>query len=181
MLEKAREWIKKSIHHLEIEFSRLQVGRANPAMVEDIMVEQYWSMMPIKNWASITLLDSQTISISPWDKSLIHKIAKAITEGNLGLNPQTMADSILIKVPPLTEERRKETAKVAKNIAEEAKVWVRNARWESHKLITKAKEDKEISEDEASSLDKELQKLVDDGNKQIEEMLKKKESDIMKI
>ncbi len=181
MLEKAKEWIQKALHHLEIEFSRLQVGRANPAMVEDIMVEQYGSMWPIKNCAWLTLLDSQTISISPWDKSLVHKIAKAITESNIGLNPQTMADSIMIKVPPLTEERRKDTVKIAKNIAEEAKVWVRNARWDSHKVIGKAKEDKEISEDEASMYDKDLQKIVDEANKQIEEMLKKKEADIMKI
>lgn len=181
MLEKTREWIQKALHHLEIEFSRLQVGRANPAMVEDIMVEQYGLMWPIKNCAWLTLLDSQTISISPWDKSLVHKIAKAITESNIGLNPQTMADSIMIKVPPLTEERRKDTVKIAKNIAEEAKVWVRNARWDSHKVIQKAKEDKEISEDEASMYDKDLQKLVDEWNKQIEEMLKKKEADIMKI
>lgn len=181
MLEKAKEWIHKALHHLEIEFSKLQVWRANPAMVEDIMVEQYWLMWPIKNCAWLTLLDSQTISISPWDKSMIHKIAKAITEENIWLNPQSMADSILIKVPALTEERRKDATKIAKNMAEEAKVWVRNARWDSHKLIQKAKEDKEISEDETTNLDKDLQKLVDDANKHIDEMLKKKEADIMKI
>lgn len=181
MLEKAKEWIQKAIHHLDLEFSKLQVWRANPAMVEDIMVEQYGAMWPIKNCAWLTLLDSQTISISPWDKSMIHKIAKAITEENIWLNPQSMADSILIKVPALTEERRRDVAKVAKNMAEEAKVWVRNARWDSHKLISKAKEDKEISEDEATNLDKDLQKLVDDANKHIEEMLKKKEADIMKV
>nr|MDD3720011.1 ribosome recycling factor [Candidatus Gracilibacteria bacterium] len=181
MLEKAKEGIHKALHHLEIEFSKLQVGRANPAMVEDIMVEQYGLMGPIKNCAGLTLLDSQTISISPWDKSMIHKIAKAITEENIGLNPQSMADSILIKVPALTEERRKDATKIAKNMAEEAKVGVRNARGDSHKLIQKAKEDKEISEDETTNLDKDLQKLVDDANKHIDEMLKKKEADIMKI
>ncbi len=181
MLEKANEWIKKALIHLESEFSKLQVGRANPAMVEDVLAEQYWSIGPVKNCSSITLMDSQTISISPWDKSLVHKIAKAITESNLWLNPQTMADSVLIKVPPLTEERRKEAVKIAKNMAEEAKVWVRNARSDSHKLICKAEDDKEISEDEKKSLEKDLQKIVDDANKQIEEMLKKKEVDIMKI
>lgn len=181
MLEKAREWIKKTINHLETEFSRLQLWRANPAMVENILVEQYWSVWPIKNAASLTLLDSQTISIQPWDKVLVHKIAKAITEENLWLNPQTMADCILIKVPPLTEERRKEAVKIARNMLEESKVWIRNARWESHKVIQQAKEDKEISEDISSSLEKDLQKLVDDANKQVDEMLKKKELDIMKV
>ncbi len=181
MLQKAIDWIKKTINYLETEFSKLQLGRANPAMVEDILVEQYGSMMPIKNGASLTLLDSQTISIQPWDKSLIHPIAKAITEENLWLNPQTMADSVIIKVPILTEERRKETVKVAKNMAEEAKVWIRNARADSHKLIQQAKDNKEISEDEEEKLEKDLQKLIDDANKEIDEKLKKKEIDIMKI
>jgi ribosome recycling factor len=181
MLEKAREWIKKAITHLETEFSKLQVGRANPAMVEGILVEQYWSLGPIKNVASLTLLDSQTISIQPWDRTLIHKIAKAITEENLWLNPQTNADGIMIKVPPLTEERRKEAVKIAKNMTEEAKVWIRNARADSHKLISQAEDDKEISEDIAKNYESDLQKLVDDANKQVDEMFKKKEVDIMKI
>jgi len=181
MLDKAKDWIKKAISHLETEYSKLQLWRANPAMVEDILVDQYGSLMPIKNWASLTLLDSQTISIQPWDKSLVHKIAKAITEENLWLNPQTMADSVMIKIPPMTEERRKEAVKIAKNMAEEAKVWVRNARADSHKVIQTAKDWKEISEDIANNYEKDLQKMVDDANKQIDEMTKKKEVDIMKI
>lgn len=181
MLEKAKDGIKKTISHLEIEYSKLQVWRANPMMVEDILVEQYGSMTPIKNCASLSLLDSQTISIQPWDKSLVHKIAKSITEEGLWLNPQTMADSVLIKVPPMTEERRRDTAKVAKNMADEAKVWIRNARSESHKLIQSSKESKEISDDIAENYEKDLQKLIDDANKQIDELAKKKEQDIMKI
>ncbi len=181
MLEKASEWIKKALTHLETEFSKLQVGRANPAMVEGILVEQYGSFGPIKNVASLTLLDSQTISIQPWDRTLIHKIAKAITEENLWLNPQTNADGIMIKVPPLTEERRREAVKIAKNMTEEAKVWIRNARADSHKLISQAEDDKEISEDIAKDYERDLQKLVDDANKQVDDMFKKKEVDIMKI
>lgn len=181
MLEKAREWIKKAISHLEIEFSKLQLWRANPAMVENILVEQYWSFGPIKNVASMSLMDSQTISIQPWDKSMVHKIAKAITEENLWLNPQTMADCIIIKVPPLTEDRRRETVKIARNMTEEAKVGIRNARADSHKLIAQAEDLKEISEDMAKDYEKDLQKLVDDANKQADEMFKKKEVDIMKI
>ncbi|MDD3301925.1 MAG: ribosome recycling factor [Candidatus Gracilibacteria bacterium] len=181
MLDKAKDGIKKAISHLETEYSKLQLGRANPAMVEDILVDQYGSLMPIKNGASLTLLDSQTISILPWDKSLVHKIAKAITEENLGLNPQTMADSVMIKIPAMTEDRRKEAVKIAKNMAEEAKVGVRNARADSHKVIQIAKDGKEISEDIANNYEKDLQKMVDDANKQIDEMTKKKEVDIMKI
>lgn len=181
MLTKAKEGIDKWVKHLEFEFWKLQLWRANPAIVEDTMVESYWSMQPLKNVASTTLLDSQTISIKPWDMSVIHAIAKAITDSGMWLNPQTMADSIIIKVPPLTEERRIEVVKIAKKLSEEAKVSVRNARWESHKTISKAKEDKEISEDEAKELSVKLQELVDAWNKKVEELSKKKEEDIMKI
>ena len=119
--------------------------------------------------------------LKPWDKSVLHTIAKAITDAAMWLNPQTMADSILIKVPALTEERRREIVKIAKRLAEEAKVSIRNARGDSHKEITKAKDDKVISEDEAKDLGIDLQKMVDDGNKKVDEVYKKKEGDIMKV
>lgn len=181
MLEKAKAGIEKAIKHLDLEYSKLQLGRANPRMVEWILVEQYGSMQPIQNMASVSNLDAQTLSIKPWDKNAVHPIAKAITDANLGLNPQTMADSVMIKIPPMTEERRKEVAKVAKNMAEEAKVSVRNARQESLKDIKKAEDNKEISEDMRKDFENDLQKLVDVANKKIEEHFKQKEADIMKI
>lgn len=181
MLEKAKAGIEKAIKHLDLEYSKLQLGRANPRMVEWILVEQYGSMQPIQNMASVSNLDAQTLSIKPWDKNAVHPIAKAITDANLGLNPQTMADSVMIKIPPMTEERRKEVAKVAKNMAEEAKVSVRNARQESLKDIKKAEDNKEISEDMRKDFENDLQKLVDEANKKIEEHFKQKEADIMKI
>lgn len=181
MLTKTSEWIKKALHHLELEFSKLQAWRANPAMIEDVRIESYWSLQPIKNVASINILDSQTLSINPWDRSTIHAIAKAITDAWVWLNPQTMADSVMIKIPALTEERRKDLVKVAKNFSEDAKISVRNARQESLKDIKKAKDDKTITEDDVKSYETDLQKMVDDANKKIEEMLKKKEDDIMKV
>lgn len=181
MLTKASEGINKSIKHLDLEFSKLQLGRANPVLVEDIRVEQYGSLQPLKNVASVSTLDSQTLSIKPWDKTIIWAIAKSITESGLGLNPQTMADSIMIKVPALTEERRVELTKVAKKMAEEAKVWVRNARADSNKVIKQAEDNKEISEDQAKDFEWDLQKMVDEANKKIDEHLKKKTDDIMKV
>lgn len=181
MLTKAKEGIEKTLKHLDIEYSKLQLWRANPIMVEWILVDQYWSMQSIQNMASVSNMDAQTLMIKPWDRNVIHAIAKAITESGLWLNPQTMADSIIIKVPPLTEERRKEVAKIAKRMADEAKVWVRNARAESMKIIKKAEDDKEISEDQRKDLEKDLQKLTDDANKKVDEHLKHKETDIMKI
>ena len=181
MLSKAKEGIDKSIRHLDVEFSKLQLWRANPLLVEDIMVEQYGIPTPLKNMASVSCLDSQTLTIKPYDKNAIWAIAKAISDSWLWLNPQTMADSVMIKIPALTEERRIELTKVAKKISEEAKIWVRNARQDSLKFIKKAEDDKEISEDEAQILEKDLQKMVDEANKKIEEHLKKKNEDIMKI
>ncbi len=181
MLRKVKEWIEKSMKHLEVEFSKLQLGRANPAMIEWVLVEQYGSMQPIQNLATTSNLDSQTLSIKPWDKTVIHAIAKAITDAGLWLNPQTMADSILIKVPPLTEDRRKEISKIAKSLADEAKIWVRNARQESLKAIKKAEDSKEISEDEERDLENDLQKIVDEANKKIDERFKQKEAEIMKV
>ena len=181
MLTKAKEGIAKAVKHLEVEYSKLQLGRANPIMVETIMVEQFWSFQPIQNMAAVSNLDSQTLSIKPWDKTVLHTIAKAISDSGLGLNPQSMADSIMIKVPALTEERRKEISKIAKTMAEEAKVWIRNARADSMKAIKKAEDDKDISEDQRKDYETDLQKVIDDANKNIEEHYKNKDADIMKI
>lgn len=181
MLTKAKEWISKAIKHLEVELSKLQLWRANPLLVEWIMVEQYWNIQPLKNVAWVSTLDSQTLSIKPWDKTIIWAIWKAINDSWLGLNPQVMADSIIIKIPSLTEERRIEITKLAKKIAEEAKIWVRNARADNLKIIKNAEENKEISEDQKKDLEWDLQKIVDEANKNIDEHLKKKNEDIMKI
>ena len=181
MITQAKASIEKAIHHLESEFGKLQMWRANPAIVEDIMIEQYGSMQPIKNSASIGVLDPQTLSISPWDKELIGVITKAITAANIGLNPQAGAESILIKVPQMTEETRKDMVKVVKKYGEDAKVSIRNIRWDLHKQIWRQKTDKEISEDEAKDLEADLQKIVDEANKKIEEATKHKETDVMKV
>lgn len=150
-------------------------------MVEDIRIEAWGSQQPIKNLANIGLLDNFTLTIQPWDKSLLHAIAKAITDENIGLNPQTMADSVLIKVPPMTEEKRRDAQKIAKNMAEDAKIGVRTARAESLRDIQHGEKEKTITEDDVKSYEKDLQKMVDDANKKIEELCKKKEEDIMKI
>lgn len=181
MKQETKELLDKTLHHLEAEFWKLQLGRANPALVEDIRVEQYGSLQPIKNCASVNILDAQTLSIAPWDKTLIHPIAKAITDASVWLNPQTMGDSVMIKIPPLTEERRRDIAKVVKKFAEDAKISVRNVRADILKSIKKQETEKLISEDIAKDMEKELQKHIDEANKQIDELTKKKEADVMKV
>lgn len=181
MLQKAKDWILKAEIHLESEFSKLQLWRANPALIEDIIIENYWAMQPIKNVASVSVMDPQTLLIKPWDKTVLQTIAKAISDSWMGLNPQSMADSIMIKIPALTEERRIEMSKIAKKLTEEAKVAIRNARSDSHKIIKNAQDDKEISEDQEKDLNEELQTLVETWNKKVDELYKIKETDIMKV
>lgn len=180
MLTKAKDWITKALKHLEIEYSKLQVWRANSAMIEWILVEQYWNFQPIQNVASISNLDAQTLNIKPWDRAIIHSIAKAITDAGIWLNPQTMADSVIIKIPSLTEDRRKDISKIAKGLAEDAKVSVRNVRQESLKDIKKSADNKEISEDIQKQNEDDLQKLIDEANKKIDEYYKKKDEDVMR-
>jgi len=181
MINDLQNNVDKAVKHLEHEFHKLHLWRANPALIEDIHVEVYGSMQPIKNSATINIMDNQTLSVQPWDKSVLHPIAKAITESGLWFNPQVWWESIIIKVPMMTEERRKEVAKYAKNLMEEAKVSVRSARQDTIKAIKRQENDKEISEDQRKDLENDVQKIIDDANKKIEELFKAKEQDIMKV
>ncbi|MFZ3232448.1 MAG: ribosome recycling factor [Patescibacteria group bacterium] len=179
MLENLHHDLAKAEEHLHNEFNKLQVGRANPAIVEGITVLAYGSLGPLRNVASIGVLDAQTLSIQPYDRSLIKDIDRAITDANLGLNPQNNGETILIRIPTLTEERRRDLAKIAKKLADEGKVAVRNIRADYLKKI-KAQGD-DVSEDMVAQQEKDLQKAVDAESKKIDELLAKKETDIMKV
>lgn len=179
MLENLASDLRKAEEHLHNEFNKLQVGRANPAIVEGVMVMAYGSLGPLRNVATIGVLDAQTISIQPYDRSLIKDIDRAITEANLGLNPQNNGETVLVRIPTLTEERRRDLAKIAKRLAEEGKVAIRNIRADYLKKIKNQGD--EVSEDTVAQQEKDLQKAVDAESKKIDELLAKKEADIMKI
>jgi ribosome recycling factor len=181
MLSNLDNDLKRVLEHLQNEFAKLQVGRANPALVEDIRVHAYGSPQPMKGVASISLLDSQTITISPWDRSLLRDISAAITASGLGLNPQDNGETITLKIPTLTEERRRDLVKVAGKLAEEAKVGIRNVRQDILKTVKTAETNKEISEDIRKQHEATVQKKVDDAVKKIDEMTKHKEAEIMKV
>lgn len=181
MLENLKPDLKKAEEHLHDELAKLQVGRAHPALVEGIMVMAYGSPQPLRNVASVTIMDAQTISIQPWDRSVLRDIAKGITDASLGLNPQDNGESIMIKVPTLTEERRRDFAKMAGKMAEEAKIAVRNIRQDYMKKIDNAEKAKELSEDIAKAKKTELQKEIDATMDVLEKMLEHKEADIMKV
>jgi len=172
---------KKAIDHLLYEFSKLQTGRAQSSLFEDIMVEAYGSMQPMKNVAQITIPDAKTVSIKPFDKSILKSVETGIVNANLNLNPNSLADSIIINIPPLTEERRRDLVKVIKSASEDCKVSIRQSR---QKAINKVKElltNDEISKDDMTGFEKKLQELVDNYNNEVEAKFKEKEADILKV
>lgn len=136
--------LAKSREHFAGELAKLQVGRANPAVVETIFVEAYGSRQPLKNLANVGTLDAQTISIQAWDKSVLKDIEKGIADAGIGLNPTNNGESILIRIPPMTEERRRDMVKIAKKIAEDAKVGIRNHRQDALKQLEKDEKDQSL-------------------------------------
>ena len=173
--------LQQAIAHLRQEFGGLHTGRANVGMVDDLQVEVYGSHMPLKGTANISCPDAQTIRIEPWDKTIVGSIEKTIREGDLGLNPQNMGEHLLIPVPPMTEERRGQMVKKVHQMAESSKISIRNIRQDILKKIKHQKDEKEISEDAYTRLDKQIQEKVDETNKTIGEITKNKETEISTI
>lgn len=181
MLTNLNHDLQKAEEHLHFEFNKLQVWRANPNLIESIHISVYWWVQPLKNVASVSVLDAQTLSIQPWDKSLIREIDKWITDAWIGLNPQNNWETIMIKIPTLTEERRRDLVKYAKKLSEDWKIAIRNIRQDYLKKIKASETNKEISEDISKWYEKDLQKSIDEEIEKIEKMLKLKEEEIMKI
>ncbi len=179
MLHTLSSDLQKAEQHLHDEFAKLQVGRANPAIVEGITVMAYGMPQPLRNVASVGTLDAQTISIQPWDKSVLRDISKAINDANIGLNPQDNGESVLIRIPALTEERRRDLVKIAKKLAEDGKVAVRNIRQDYLKKIKN--QDESVGEDIIKQQEKDLQKGIDEAIVLVDKMLKHKEEEVMKI
>lgn len=172
----------EAVHFLESEFAKMQVGRANPAMVEGILVEAYGQSQPLRNLATISTPDARTIMISAWDKSIVGSIEKEIrNRKELGFNPVNQGATIIIPIPQPTGERRQELAKVARQKGEQAKISIRNARAKLHGEIQEQLRLKQISEDQARMQQKKLQEVVDKYNVQVEEKMKVKEKEILSI
>lgn len=181
MLANLQQELHKAKEHLQNELAKLQAWRANPAIVEGVYVMAYGSSQPIRNVAAVSTLDAQTIVIQPWDKTIIRDIEKGISDASLGLNPSNNGESLMIKIPPLTEERRRDLVKLASRLGEDGKVGIRTVRQDFKKKIDTAKANKEISEDEAKSYETDLQKQIDAAIKEVDSLLKTKEEDIMKV
>jgi ribosome recycling factor len=173
--------MNKAISSLEKEFSRLRTGRAATGLVEDVLVDYYGTLTPLNQLASISVPDSRTIAIQPWDRNAFSSVEKAIMKSDLGLNPVNDGKVIRINIPPLTEERRRDLVKLAKKYAEDAKVAIRNIRREANDAIKKMKNSKELTEDEMHKGQDEVQKLTDSYVEKCDLVLEIKEKEIMEI
>jgi len=179
-LDSAIEAMDKSLLHLENELNKVRAGKASPAMLEGVRVDYYGNMTPLKNVANITTPDPRTLTVQPWEKAMLNPISKGILEANLGLNPQNNGDVIMIAVPILTEERRRELSKRAHSEGENARVGIRTARKEAIDMIRQAQKDG-LPEDEAKSGEAKVQEITDKYNKKVDEILAAKDKDIMTI
>ena len=177
VLENAKEKMELSINSLEHKFTNVRAGRANPNILNDITVSYYGVDTPIKQLANISIPEARQLSIKPFDKSILKDIEKAIFEADLGLTPNNNGESIFIVIPALTEDRRKELVKQVKQIAEEARIALRNIRQNANKAI----DNLELSEDEKKRANEKVQELINDFNKIVDEKLKEKEKELMTI
>jgi ribosome recycling factor len=177
IIENAELNMMSAVNHLESELAKIRAGKANPIMLKGINVEYYGNITPLNQVASVSTPNAQTISIQPWEKSMIDEIEKSIINSNLGFNPVNNGESILINIPPLTQERRIELTKLAKSETESAKVSIRNSRKDVNNKIKSL----EISDDLKSNLEIDTQELTDKYIKKIDEMFASKEKDILTL
>ncbi|MBN2141474.1 MAG: ribosome recycling factor [Desulfovibrionaceae bacterium] len=181
IISDGKKRMQGALTSLEKEFGRLRTGRASTSLVENILVDYYGAPTPLNQIASISVPDSRSITIQPWDKGAFAGVEKAILKSDLGLNPVNDGKLIRINIPPLTEERRKELVKVAKKFTEEAKIAVRNIRRDMNEALKKMLKDKEISEDEQRRAADDVQELTDDFVKQCDAAMNSKEQEILEI
>ena len=171
----------RSLEGLREEFRKIRTGRASTGLLDSIYVEYYGALTPLAQCASVNVADARTLTIQPYDRTLVKPIEKAIVESDLGLNPVTSGQTLRVPLPPLTEERRREITKVVKRLAEEGKVAIRNVRREANDAVKKLLKDKEISEDEARGSDNDIQKLTDKFIAEVDTVTEEKEKEIMTV
>ena len=167
----------KSIENLKARFTTVRAGRANPAMLNGIMAECYGVKTPITSLANITVPEARQLFVKPFDRSIIKDLERAINEANLGITPTNNGETIILTIPELTEDRRKEYVKLVKSMAEDAKIGIRNARQEGNNLIKKS----ELTEDEQDRLESKIQDLTNKYNKQVDDLLKEKEQELLSV
>ena len=180
-LNELNQKCQDAIDHLHAEYAKIQTGRANVSLVENVMVDSYGSKVPLKGVATISIPEPKQIAIQPFNRDQMQSIEKALMEADLGITPQNDGSFIRLNLPPLTEERRKELVKLAHRYAEDSRISMRNARHDTLNYLKEMEKGKDISEDVLKGKEKEVQEKIDDFNKKVEESAKKKEEDIMTV
>jgi ribosome recycling factor len=171
----------QSIGAFKNNLSKIRTGRASPALLESVQVDYYGSLVPLSQVANLSLLDSRTVSVQPWEKGMGAKIEKAIRESDLGLNPSSMGDLIRVPMPVMSEERRRELTKLVRNEGEGAKIAIRNLRRDANEAVKKLVKDKLASEDDQKRSEADIQKLTDRHIVEIDRLVASKEADIMAV
>jgi len=181
ILADAETRMGKSVDSLRTELTKIRTGRAHPSLLDQIVVDYYGTDTPINQVANVTVEDSRTLAVAPWEKQMVAVVEKAIINSGLGLNPSTAGNLIRIPMPPLTEERRRELVKVVKNDGENAKIAVRNIRRDANSDFKELLKEKEISEDESRQAEDNVQKLTDKYVASVDEVIAVKEKELMEI
>ncbi|MBQ1991972.1 MAG: ribosome recycling factor [Clostridia bacterium] len=181
VLKKAEERMNRRIDHLNTEFAAIRAGRANPAVLDKVVVDYYGAPTPVNQLAAVSVTEARTLMIQPWDASVLTPIERAIQMSDIGINPQNDGKSLRMVFPPLTEERRKDLAKDIKELAEETKVGVRNIRRDTVDKFKTMKKNGEITEDDLKQAEKKTQELTDKFVKDIDVLTEKKQKEIMSI
>jgi ribosome recycling factor len=181
IIKDAETRMQKSVEVFKVDISKVRTGRAHPSLLDQIRVDYYGNETPLSQVANVTVADSRTLAITPWEKKMVPVIEKAIMTSNLGLNPATSSDVIRVPLPALTEERRKELTKVVRNEAETSRVTIRNLRRDANNALKELLKKKEIAEDEERRMSENIQKLTDKFIAEIDQLLASKESELMAI
>jgi len=181
ILKDAKSRMDKSIDALRGELSKIRSGKATTALLDGIKVEYYGNMSPINQVGNLNVLDAHTLSFTPWDKTVLNAVDKAILEANIGLNPVSDGTNLKIPIPPLNEERRKELVKLVKKFGEDTKIAIRNVRRDANDHLKREEKEKKISEDQLKDAENKTQKLTDEHTKIIDDILKHKEQEIMEV
>lgn len=177
----AKSRMQKSIENLEANFAKIRTGRAHPSILDAVTVDYYGSQVPISQVANINVEDARTLTVQPWEQPMVAVVEKAIMMSDLGVNPVTNGNMMRIPMPALTEERRRDLTKVARQEAENARVAIRNVRRDANGDVKDLLKDKEITEDEARRSEDQVQKLTDDAVKRVDALLAEKEASLMEV
>jgi len=180
-IKDAKSRMDKSLEALRAELSKIRSGKATTALLDGIKVDYYGNPTPLNQVANVTVLDAHTLSVTPWDKSVIQAVDRAILEANIGFNPVNDGTNLKIPVPALNEERRKDLVKIIKKFGEDSKIAVRNIRRDANEHLKREEKKKTISEDQLKEAEDKIQKLTDEHVIRVDELLKHKEKEIMEI